>query len=83
MSLVFVTSETSEKHLIIQSINTVMNNKSTQNTQENVVKYSFIEFSGFHAILQQRFSIKLISLHLHKRNIILDRTYFRTLYIYM
>ena len=29
-----------------------MNNKSTQNTQENVVKYSFIEFSVFHAILQ-------------------------------
>ena len=43
---------TSEKRLIIQSINIVMNNKSTQNTQENVVKYSFIEFSGFHAILQ-------------------------------
>ena len=52
MSLVFATSETSEKRLIIQSINIVMNNKSTQNTQENVVKYSFIEFSGFHAILQ-------------------------------
>ena len=41
-----------EKRLIIQSINIVMNNKSTQNTQENVVKYSFIEFSVFHAILQ-------------------------------
>ena len=49
MSLVFATSETSEKRLIIQSINIVMNNKSTQ---EHVVKYSFIEFSGFHAILQ-------------------------------
>ena len=55
--------ETSEKRLIIQSINIVMNNKSTQNTQENVVKHSFIEFSIFHAILQQRFSIKSISLH--------------------
>ena len=32
--------------------NIVMNNKSTQNTQENVVKHSFIEFSIFHAILQ-------------------------------
>ena len=29
-----------------------MNNKNTQNTQESVVKYSFIEFSVFHAILQ-------------------------------
>ena len=29
-----------------------MNNKSTKNTQENVVKYSFIELSVFHAILQ-------------------------------
>ena len=71
------------KMLNIQSINIIMNNKSTQNTQENVVNYSFIEFSGFHAILQYRFSIKSISLHLNKRNIILDRTYFRTLYIYM
>ena len=52
MSLVFATSETSEKRVIIQSINIVMNNKSTQNTQENVVKYSFIEFSVFHVILQ-------------------------------
>ena len=49
MSLVFATSE---KRLIIQSINIVMNNKSTQNTQENVVKYSFIEFLVFHVILQ-------------------------------
>ena len=47
MSLVFATSVTSEKRLIIQSVNIVMNNKSTQNTQENVVKYSFIEFSVF------------------------------------
>ena len=45
-------SENSENCLIIQSINTVMNIKSTQNTQENVVKHSFIEFSIFHAILQ-------------------------------
>ena len=52
MSLVFATSKTSEKRLIIQSINIVMNNKSTQNTQENVVKHSFIEFSIFHAIFQ-------------------------------
>ena len=52
MSLVFATSETSEKRLIFQSINIVMNNKSTQNTQENVVKYSFIEISVFYAILQ-------------------------------
>ena len=52
MSLVFATSETSKKRSIIQSINIVMNNKSTQNTQENVVKYSVIEFSVFHAILQ-------------------------------
>ena len=36
-----------KKHLIIQSINIVINNKSTQNTQENVVKHSFIEFSIF------------------------------------
>ena len=35
-----------------QSVNIVMNNKSTQNTQENVVKHSFNEFSIFHAILQ-------------------------------
>ena len=49
MSLVFVTSE---KRLIIQSVNIVMNNRRTQNTQENVVKYSFIEFSVFHVILQ-------------------------------
>ena len=41
-----------EKRLSIQSINIVMNNKSTQNTEENIVKYSFIEFSVFHAILQ-------------------------------
>ena len=60
MSLVFATSE---KRLIIQSVNIVTNNKSTQNTQENVVKYSFIEFSVFHAILQLRFSIKSINLH--------------------
>ena len=40
------------KTIIIQSVNMVMNNKSTQNTQENVVKHSFIEFSIFHAILQ-------------------------------
>ena len=33
-----------------QSVNIVMNNKSTQNTQENVVKYYFKEFSIFHAI---------------------------------
>ena len=52
MSLVFATSKTSEKRLIIQSITIVMNNKSTQNTQENVVKHSFIEFSIFHAIFQ-------------------------------
>ena len=52
MSLVFATSETSENRLIIQLIHIVMNNKSTQNTQENVVKHSFIEFSIFHAILQ-------------------------------
>ena len=37
-----------------------MNNK---NTQENVVKHSFIEFSIFHAIFQLRFSIKSVSLH--------------------
>ena len=48
MSLVFATSE---KRLIIQSINTVMNNKSTQNTRKNFVKHSFEEFSIFHAIL--------------------------------
>ena len=52
MSLVFVTSKTSEKRLIIQSINIVMNNKSAQNTQENVVKHSFVEFLIFHAIFQ-------------------------------
>ena len=52
MSLVFATSETAGKRLIFQSINMVMNNKSTQNTQENVVKHSFKEFSIFHAILQ-------------------------------
>ena len=34
VSLVFATSEYPEKHLIIQSMNTVMNIKSTQNTQE-------------------------------------------------
>ena len=51
MSLVFATSKTSEEHLIIQSINIVLNNKSTQKTQENVVKHCFIEFSIFHAIL--------------------------------
>ena len=52
MSLVFATSKTSEKRSIIQSVNIVMNNKSTQNTQENVVKHSFIEFSIFRAILR-------------------------------
>ena len=52
MSLVFATSKTSEKRLIIQSVNIVMNNKSAQNTQGNVVKHSFIEFSIFHAIFQ-------------------------------
>ena len=52
MPLVFATSETAEKCLIFQSINIVMNNKSTQNTQENVVKNYFKEFSIFHAILQ-------------------------------
>ena len=41
----------SQKSLIIQSINTVMNIKSAQNSQENVI-HSFIEFSIFHAILQ-------------------------------
>ena len=46
MSLVFATSE---KRLIIQLINIVMNNESTQ---ENFVQHSFIEFSIFHAILQ-------------------------------
>ena len=40
-----------KKSLIIQSINTVMNIKSTQNSQENVI-HSFIEFPIFHAILQ-------------------------------
>ena len=48
MSSVFATSG---KRLIIQSINIVMNNQITQNTQENV-KLSFIEFSIFHAIFQ-------------------------------
>ena len=52
MSLVFATSKTFEKRLIIQSINIVMNNKSTQNTQENIVKHSFTEFSIFHAIFE-------------------------------
>ena len=53
MSLVFATSETSEKSLIIiQSTNNVLNIKSTQNTQENVIKHSFLEVSIFHAILQ-------------------------------
>ena len=52
MSLVFATSETAEKRLNFQSVNIVMNNKSTQNTQENVVKHYFKEFSIFHAILQ-------------------------------
>ena len=41
-----------KKRLIFQSINIVMNNKSTQNMQENVVKHYFKEFSIFHAILQ-------------------------------
>ena len=41
-----------QKRLIIQLINIVTNNKSAQNTQENVVKHSSIEFSIFHAILQ-------------------------------
>ena len=40
------------KTLTIQSITIVMNNKSTQNTQENVVKHSFIEFSIFHVIFK-------------------------------
>ena len=44
--------QSSEKRLIIQSINIVMHNKSTQNTQENVLKHSFIEFSIFHAVFQ-------------------------------
>ena len=39
-----------KKYLIIQSINTIMNIKSTQNTQENVLKYSIIEFLIIHAI---------------------------------
>ena len=63
MSLVFATSETAEKRLIFQSINIVMDNKSTQNMQENVVKHYLKEFSLFHAILHQYFSIKSISLH--------------------
>ena len=79
MSLVFATSE---KLLIIQLINIVMNNKSTQNTQENVVKYSFIEYSIFHAILQKQFSIKLLSKSpLNEKSIILDRTYFWCSYL--
>ena len=36
-----------------------MNIKSAQNSQENVI-HSFIEFPIFHAILQQRFSIKSV-----------------------
>ena len=49
----FRDSETSEKRLIIiQSTNNVSNIKSTQNTQENVIKQSFLEVSIFHAILQ-------------------------------
>ena len=51
MSLVLATFETPEKRLIIQLKN-IMNKKSAQNTQENIVKHSFIEFSIFHAILQ-------------------------------
>ena len=41
-----------------------MNIKNTQNTQENAVEHSYIEFSIFqtHAILQLPFSIKTISL---------------------
>ena len=52
MSLVFATSETFGKLLITQSIYIVMNNKNTQNMQEDVVKHSFIEFSIFHTNLQ-------------------------------
>ena len=52
MSLVFATSEIAEKCLIFQSINIVMNNKSTQNMQENIAKPYFKDFSIFHAILQ-------------------------------
>ena len=52
MLLVFATSKTSKKLLTIQSVNIVMNNKSTQNTQEIVVEHSFIEFSIFHAIFK-------------------------------
>ena len=52
MSLVFATSKTPENRLISELINIVMNNKNTQNTQENVFKHSFIEFSILHAILQ-------------------------------
>ena len=70
MSLVFATSETRP---IIQSINIVMNNKSTQNTQENVVKYSFIESLVFF--------YKMNKSPLNEMKIILDRTHFRTLYI--
>ena len=40
-----------KKSLIIQSINTVMNIKSAQNSQKNII-HSFIEFPIFHAILQ-------------------------------
>ena len=36
----------------VKKKNIVMNNKSTQNNQKNVVKYSSIEFSVSHAILQ-------------------------------
>ena len=80
MSLVFATSETSEKRLIIQSINIVMKNKSAPNTQENVVKYSLIEFSVFHDTAVAIF-YKINKSPLNERNSILDRTYFRTLYI--
>ena len=58
MPLVFATFQTSEKRLIIQSINIVMNNKSPRNTRE------YVALSwNFQAILQQQFSIKSVCLH--------------------
>ena len=50
VSLVFVTSIFPEKRLIIQTINTVMNIKSTQNTQEmfsNSRSWNFLYFMPF------------------------------------
>ena len=65
----------------IQSINIVMNNKSTQNTQENVFKHSFIEFFNISCHFQVVTFYKINKSARNERNIILDRTFSNIVYL--